>query len=177
MFKRKPMIITISIISIILVISIACAVLVPKKDKSKNNFGYGKTEIEENVNSENNNEGKPTQELTYFVNTQNVSKSIEFSGETKIFKISFNVFVKNSHSKNETIFVNGFELDYNMSKHGTLLSSLCKNDINYVEVQPNGIIELEFEIKYVITDSLFMGIETFDLKINYFNNLVYSGVV
>ena len=105
MFKRKPMIITISIISIILVISIACAVLVQKKDKSKNNFGYGKTEIEENVNSENNNEGKPIQELTYFVNTQNVSKSIEFSGETKIFKISFNVFVKNSHSKIETILV------------------------------------------------------------------------
>lgn len=177
MFKRKPMLITLSIISIILVISIVCAVLVPNRDKSKDNLGHGKTETEENVNSENNNTEKPTQELTYFVNSQNVSKSIEFSGETKIFKMSFNVFVKNLHSKSETIFVNGFELDYNMSKHGTLLSSFCKNDVNYIEVQPNGIIELEFEVKYVITDSLFMGIETSDLKINYFNNLVYSGVV
>jgi hypothetical protein len=176
MKKKKLFLIICLIFGLIAIVSVISIFIVPNVSDTTSqvpNYSYGKNESNK---TEDTTEKNPTTDegMTFYINHRNITKSIEMSGDTKIFKLSFSLFVKNNSYQTTKIMTAGFFIEYDISDYGTFLSSECTNFDESLMLDENEINELKFEVKYVISSGNFDNIEKYDLDIDYFGENVYK---
>lgn len=186
MRSKKSFIIIGVIVAIIMSLSVIGALFVPKinteNTTEQQNYSYGKTENESdggNKGSQSNLDQKPddqevSEPQTYFINKQNSTKVTEISGNTKVFKLSFNLFIKNNAKVDRKFLLAGFVMNYDISSFGTYLSSECKNCNNSLVIGAGEIGEFQFEMKFVINSDNFNSLKANNLDISYFGEKVYE---
>lgn len=107
-------------------------------------------------------------DLEYFINSKSIKKVKEISGETTVFNLNFKLFVMNDSGISKTILANAFSASYDIGAYGSLYTFTCNEDDKYFVVDDGEVIDLDFTLKYIVTNTdEFLDFEKYDLIINY----------
>ena len=114
-------------------------------------------------------------ELEFFVNDKAVTKVKEICGETTSFEINFKHFVTNNAAQSKSVLANAFSGRYAIDDYGLYYTFSCKENQNSLEIKSNETVDLDFAIKYIITDTeKFNELNKYDLVLHYMKDEIIS---
>ena len=197
--KKKILLICSLVLVVAIFVSICFGIIVPsfgsKNTTSGTNSGSTINRNYENLakdDEEENNENLPTkqpdnsvndnvivepvkEDLDFFVYDKAVTKTKEICGETTSFEIKFKLFVTNNTAVSKSILANAFSGNYSIGEYGLYYTFLCQEDKNNIELSTNETIDLDFVIKYIITDNEnFNELNKYNLVLNYMQDEIIS---
>lgn len=115
------------------------------------------------------------EELEFFVNDKAVTKVKEICGETTSFEINFKLFVTNNAAQSKSVLANAFSGRYAIDDYGLYYTFSCKENQNRLEIKSNETVDLDFAIKYIITDTeKFNELNKYDLVLHYMKDEIIS---
>lgn len=111
------------------------------------------------------------EDLKFYVNENNVEKTMQRKNETTILEISCKLFITNSGTKAATIDPDAFAIFYNTNGGGRLYETKYENVEKPLIVDIDESVSINFKVRYVVDDG-FKNLDNNELRFNYMSKQI-----